>query len=158
MRSALSLAALAEAKGEVPVGAILVLEGKKIGEGLNSSIHYHDPTAHAEILALRQGGKTIGNYRITGAVMYVTLEPCLMCIGAMIHARISRIAFGAKAVKNNEMSLCLSVLSSTQINHNITLCPNILAEACSLQLSTFFKRKRNQQKNDYINNRVINAN
>ncbi|AKZ65630.1 tRNA adenosine(34) deaminase TadA [Candidatus Palibaumannia cicadellinicola] len=142
MRCALSLAKCAETKGEVPVGAVLVLEGQKIGEGYNSSISSKDPTAHAEIIALRLGGKKIGNYRINGAVMYVTLEPCVMCTGAMVHARINRIVFGAKEGKTILSGASSYVLNYPNINHSIILCSGVLENACTSQVQAFFHRKR----------------
>nr|WP_051984583.1 tRNA adenosine(34) deaminase TadA [Candidatus Baumannia cicadellinicola] len=139
MYRALELAERAEAQGEVPVGAVLVLQGKKIGEGYNSSITYQDPTAHAEIIALREGGRTIGNYRLSNVVMYVTLEPCIMCAGAIIHARVSRVVFGAQDAKNS-----IGITGSSILNNRIKLCSGVLEEACSLQLKDFFHSKRAQ--------------
>ncbi|WP_074012064.1 tRNA adenosine(34) deaminase TadA [Candidatus Sodalis sp. SoCistrobi] len=146
MRHALMLAGRAEAEGEVPVGAVLVLNGAIIGEGRNRSIGHHDPTAHAEIMALRQGGQQAGNYRLLKATLYVTLEPCVMCAGAMIHARIGRLVFGARDEKTGAAGSLMDVLSHPGMNHRIELTGDVLAQACAAQLSDFFRRRRAQQK------------
>lgn len=142
MRYALLLAKRAEAKGEVPVGAVLVLNNDIIGKGWNCSISYHDPTAHAEIMALRYGGQRIDNYRLLNTTMYVTLEPCVMCIGAMIHARIGRLVFGAHDKKTGAAGSLLDVLRHPGMNHQIMLTSGVLAKACSAQLSAFFRQRR----------------
>ncbi|BAE75055.1 tRNA-specific adenosine deaminase [Sodalis glossinidius str. 'morsitans'] len=146
MRHALMLAGRAEAEGEVPVGAVLVLNGAIIGEGWNRSIGHHDPTAHAEIMALRQGGQQAGNYRLLKATLYVTLEPCVMCAGAMIHARIGRLVFGARDEKTGAAGSLMDVLGHPGMNHRIELTGDMLAQACAAQLSDFFRRRRAQQK------------
>lgn len=146
MRHALMLAGRAEAEGEVPVGAVLVLNGAIIGEGWNRSIGHHDPTAHAEIMALRQGGRQAGNYRLLKATLYVTLEPCVMCAGAMIHARIGRLVFGARDEKTGAAGSLMDVLGHPGMNHRIELTGDVLAQACATQLSDFFRRRRAQQK------------
>nr|WP_328803040.1 tRNA adenosine(34) deaminase TadA [Rouxiella aceris] len=146
MQRALVLAAKAQDEGEVPVGAVLVLDNKAIGEGWNRSIGYHDPTAHAEIMALRQGGLVVNNYRLLDAVMYITLEPCVMCAGAMVHARIRRLVYGASDLKTGAAGSLLDVLRHPGMNHQIEICSGVLAEECSAQLSEFFRLRRCQHK------------
>ncbi|MGP4123788.1 MAG: tRNA adenosine(34) deaminase TadA [Sodalis sp. (in: enterobacteria)] len=146
MRHALMLASRAEAAGEVAIGAVLVLHDDIIGEGWNHSIGHHDPTAHAEIIALRHGGRRIGNYRLLNTAMYVTLEPCVMCAGAMIHARIGRLVFGACDKKTGAGGSSLDVLGHPGMNHRVMLTGRILAEDCSAQLSAFFRHRRAQHK------------
>lgn len=142
VRYAMMLAECAEAEGEVPVGAVLVLHGKIIGEGWNRSIGHHDPTAHAEVIALRQGGQRVGNYRLLDAVLYVTLEPCVMCAGAMIHARISCLVFGTRDEKTGSAGSLMDVFGHPGVNHRIVLTGGVLAQECSAQLSSFFHRRR----------------
>ncbi|AKC60686.1 tRNA-specific adenosine deaminase [Blochmannia endosymbiont of Camponotus (Colobopsis) obliquus] len=142
MRCALMLAQQATSVGEVSVGAVLVLNNKVIGIGYNNSIHYHDPTAHAEILALRCGGKILRNYRLLHTTLYVTLEPCIMCVGAMIHARINRLVFGAKDKKIGAVGSFMHILKYPGINHSISVTTGILNCLCSKQLSNFFKQRR----------------
>ncbi|UNB92183.1 MAG: hypothetical protein G3R24_00705 [gamma proteobacterium endosymbiont of Trioza apicalis] len=133
MKYAIFLAKYSEYKGEIPVGAILVLNNNIIGKGYNCSINNNDPTAHAEIIALRQGAKKICNYRLLNTIMYVTLEPCIMCIGAIMIARIKRLVFGTEYNKKN-------------INNKIIINKNILKKNCSSQLSKFFYKKRKKKK------------
>lgn len=142
MYHAVILARRAEAEGEVPVGAVLVLDNKIIGEGWNRSIRNHDPTAHAEIIAMRQGGCKISNYRLLNAVMYVTLEPCIMCAGAMIHARIHRLVYGASDKKKGAAGSQLNVLIYPRMNHRVIYTDGVLAQVCSSQLSDFFRHRR----------------
>ncbi|UVK77904.1 MAG: tRNA adenosine(34) deaminase [Sodalis sp. Fse] len=142
MHEAMLLAEHAEDEGEVPVGAVLVLDGKVIGKGWNCSIGYHDPTAHAEIMVLRQGGRSIGNYRLLDARLYVTLEPCLMCVGAMIHARIGRLVFGAWDKKIGAVGSLINVFSHFGMKHRIMFTSGVLAKECSEQLSDFFRQRR----------------
>lgn len=141
MREALVLAAEAAAAGEVPVGAVVVADGIVIGRGRNQPIGSHDPTAHAEVVALRDAAAQIGNYRIPGATLYVTLEPCAMCAGAIMHARIARVVFGARDPKTGA---CGSVvdLFSTALNHHAVVAGGTLAEECGARLSTFFAERR----------------
>jgi len=146
MRHAMALARRAEAEGEVPVGAVLVLADQVIGEGWNCSIGRHDPTAHAEIMALRQGGAVLGNYRLLDTTLYVTLEPCVMCAGAMIHGRIGRLVFGAQDEKTGAVGSLCDILRHPGMNHQITITPGILAQECSSQLSAFFRARREQHK------------
>lgn len=146
MQHAMALAVKAQDAGEVPVGAVLVLDNQAIGEGWNRSIGHHDPTAHAEIMALRQGGLVVQNYRLLDAVLYVTLEPCVMCAGAMVHGRIKRLVYGAADLKTGAAGSLLDILRHPGMNHRMEITAGVLAEACSTQLSDFFRLRRSQQK------------
>ncbi|MEA9392440.1 tRNA adenosine(34) deaminase TadA [Acerihabitans sp. TG2] len=146
MRHALTLAERAADEGEVPVGAVLVLADRVVGEGWNRSIGHHDPTAHAEIMALRQGGAALCNYRLLNTTLYVTLEPCIMCAGAMIHARIGRLVFGTCDPKTGAVGSFCDVLRQSGLNHAVTVSPGVLAEDCSRQLSAFFRGRRELHK------------
>lgn len=146
MRRALALAERARAQGEVPVGAVLVLDDQVIGEGWNRPITRHDPTAHAEIMALQQGGAVLQNYRLLEATLYVTLEPCVMCAGAMVHSRIRRLVYGASDLKTGAAGSLLDVLGHPGMNHRIEVCGGVLAEACAAQLSDFFRQRRAQKR------------
>lgn len=146
MQHALQLAQQAWKEGEVPVGAVLVQHEQIIGQGWNRPIGQHDPTAHAEIMALRQGGAVLQNYRLTGSTLYVTLEPCAMCAGAMIHSRIERLVFGAHDEKSGAAGSLLDVLRQPGINHLVQITDGVLAEACAAVLSDFFRQRRQQQK------------
>ncbi|MBB6056030.1 tRNA adenosine(34) deaminase TadA [Tolumonas osonensis] len=146
MQYAMQLACRAEEAGEVPVGAVLVLNNEVIGEGWNLSICQHDPCAHAEIMAIRQAGRKIGNYRLLGATLYVTLEPCVMCAGAMIHSRIERLVYGASDLKTGAAGSVFDVLSDPRHNHVVSVTGGVEAEACSRQLSDFFRRRRAEKK------------
>jgi tRNA(adenine34) deaminase len=141
MREALALAAEAAELGEVPVGALVVNDGVVIGRGRNQPIGAHDPTAHAEVVALRDAAMRIGNYRLSGSTLYVTLEPCAMCAGAIIHARVGRVVFGAADPKTGA---CGSVvdLFSTALNHHATVTGGVLADECGARLSAFFSERR----------------
>lgn len=143
MRSALRLAHRAQEQGEVPVGAVLVLNGELIGEGWNRPLGTNDPSAHAEICALRDAGERIGNYRLPGAVMYVTLEPCVMCAGAMVHARISRVVYGAEDPKGGAAGSVFSLLpSDDRFNHRVEVDGGLLGNECGDLLRSFFKARR----------------
>jgi tRNA(adenine34) deaminase len=142
MQQALMLAGKAEAAGEVPVGAVLVSEGACIAEGWNQPIARHDPTAHAEVMALRSAGSVLGNYRCTGTTLYVTLEPCLMCVGAMVHARVKRLVFGAHDPKSGAVTSCCSGFDVPGLNHRVEWSAGVLADACGEQLKLFFRRRR----------------
>jgi len=146
MRYALSLARRAWEQGEVPVGAVLVQNDRVIGEGWNRPIGQHDPTAHAEIMALRQGGKILENYRLLDTTLYVTLEPCVMCAGAMVHSRISRLVYGAHDIKSGAAGSLLDVLGHPGMNHQVELHSGVLAEECAAMLSDFFRIRREQKK------------
>ena len=143
LRDALEQAALAEAAGEVPVGAVLLdRDGAVLARGQNRVIRDHDPTAHAEIVAMRAAGKALGNYRLAGCTLYATLEPCAMCAGAMIHARIARLVFGAFDPKGGAVGSVLDVLNHPRLNHRIEVRPGLLAEECGTHLSRFFQSRR----------------
>ncbi len=146
MRHALQLAQRAWDEGEVPVGAVLVHEGRVIGEGWNRPIGHHDPTAHAEMIAIRQGGKVIENYRLLDTTLYVTLEPCVMCAGAMVHGRIGRLVFGARDAKTGAAGSLLDVLRHPGMNHQVQIEQGILAEDCAALLSDFFRQRRAEKK------------
>jgi len=135
MRRALELAARAE--DEVPVGAVVVLDGRIVGEGWNRPVSTHDPSSHAEIEAMRAAGKATGNYRLTGATLYVTLEPCAMCVGAMFHARIARVVYGAPDPKTGASELFMS-----RFNHHAKVQGGVLAEECGAALKDFFAARR----------------
>lgn len=142
MRRALALAREAEAAGEVPVGALVVLDGEVIGEGWNRPICSNDPTAHAEIVAMRDAAVRVGNYRLTGADLYVTLEPCLMCAGAMVHARIRRLVFGAADPRAGAAGTVFEVLESPALNHRVTVTGGVLAQPGGELLRRFFRARR----------------
>ena len=142
MRRALALAACGEAAGEVPVGAVLVHEGRVIAETWNRPISLDDPTAHAEILALRAGGETLGNYRLPGATLYVTLEPCAMCAGAMVHARIGRLVYGAADPRAGAVDSNIGLLRAAGLNHRVAVTGGVLGEECGVRLQAFFRARR----------------
>ncbi len=142
MRHALRLAQRAELLGEVPIGAVLVKDNRCLAEGWNSPIADHDVTAHAEINALREAGKRIENYRLIDTCLYVTLEPCVMCIGAIIHARVKRLVFGAYDPKRGAVCNALSLADAVFLNHTIQWQGGVLEKECSELLKTFFKTKR----------------
>ena len=144
MELALEQAHLAEAAGEVPVGALVIREGEIIGRGHNHNLLDNDPTAHAEIVALRQAAAHLGNHRLTGCVMFATIEPCPMCAGALIHARISRLVYGASDVKAGAAGSVLQVLNHPGLNHKMELTSGVLAEKCAELLQEFFRQKRQQ--------------
>jgi tRNA(adenine34) deaminase len=142
MGRALCLARQAEQAGEVPVGAILVKEGVCIGEGWNAPIATHDPTAHAEIIALRAGGIHLQNYRLVQTTLYVTLEPCAMCMAALVHARVQRLVFGAPDPKRGAVRSALQLAEAEFLNHKVEWRGGVLEAECAQLLKTFFKRKR----------------
>jgi tRNA(adenine34) deaminase len=142
MREALGEARLALTRDEVPVGAVVVLGGEVIGRGQNSSIARHDPTAHAEILALSEAGQKLGNYRLTGATLYVTVEPCVMCCGAAIWARVESVVFGASDPKAGAAESLYRLLEDPRLNHRAAVTGGVLGEECGDLLREFFKRKR----------------
>ena len=143
MQLALHQANNAARNGEVPVGAILVTEERLLAKAANRTIRNNDPTAHAEILALRRASTILQNYRLPGTTLYVTLEPCIMCMGAIIHARIGRLVYGASDPKTGAVSSVYSVGTDGLLNHNITVTGAILAEQCGEVLKRFFREKRN---------------
>jgi tRNA(adenine34) deaminase len=142
MREALSEARKAEVEGEVPVGAVLLVNEKIVGRGHNSSIRLNDPTAHAEIVALHQGCHNSLNYRLPGSVLIVTVEPCVMCVGALIHARVEEIIFGAADPKAGAIQSCFRLADSSWLNHRIRVTPGILEEECGQILRAFFASRR----------------
>jgi tRNA(adenine34) deaminase len=142
MHRALQLARCAEAEGEVPVGAVLVAEGRVVAETWNRPISSNDPTAHAELLALRAAGQALGNYRLVGATLYVTLEPCAMCAGAMVHARIARLVYGAPDPKAGAAGSVFDLLRSEALNHRVEVEGGVLGEACGELLRRFFQARR----------------
>lgn len=142
MKQALVLAQQAAALGEVPVGALVVLDGQVIGQGYNQPISAHDPCAHAEIVALREAALRVGNYRLPGAQLYVTLEPCMMCTGAMVHARIERLIYGASEPKAGAVQSRLQGFELPYINHRPAVTGGVLATECGEQLSAFFRTRR----------------
>ncbi len=146
MRHALTLARRAWEEGEVPVGAVLVHDNQVIGEGWNRSIGRHDPTAHAEIMALRQGGLVLQNYRLLETTLYVTLEPCVMCAGAMVHGRIGNLVFGARDAKTGAIGSLMDVVGHPGMNHQVMVTEGVLAEECSAMLSAFFRARRLEKK------------
>ena len=144
MNHALALAERAvQEDDEIPVGAVLVsAEGEVLGEGWNRNIREHDPTAHAEIVAMRQAGKRMGNHRLLGATLYVTLEPCAMCAMAMIHARISRVVFGASDPKTGAAGSVFDLLSDPRHNHRVEVTAGVLASEAGTRLTNYFRAKR----------------
>ncbi|VFP79464.1 tRNA adenosine(34) deaminase TadA [Candidatus Erwinia haradaeae] len=142
MRHAISLANNAQNQGEVPIGAIVVLHNKVIGEGWNQPITLNDPTAHAEIIALRQAAQTLRNYRLIHSTLYVTLEPCSMCAGAILYSRIYRLVYGARSSKNSSITSCIDTLGYKGTNHHVHIKYGILDKECSNILRKFFYKKR----------------
>ncbi|NOH69945.1 tRNA adenosine(34) deaminase TadA [Vibrio pectenicida] len=146
MRRAIELAAQAEREGEVPVGAVLVREGKVIAEGWNQSIAQHDATAHAEMQVLRKAGQKLKNYRLLDTILYVTLEPCPMCAGALLHSRVQRIIFGAPDLKSGAAGTVLNLFEHQAAYHYAEVKQGLLEEECRIQLQAFFKRRRKEKK------------
>lgn len=142
MRLALDQAQNAWALGEVPVGAVVVKDGQVIATGFNQPIGTHDPTAHAEIMALRAAASILGNYRLPGCELYVTLEPCAMCSGAMIHARLSRVVFGASDPKTGACGSIVNLFEQNQLNHHTQLTGGVMAQECGTLLKDFFAERR----------------
>lgn len=145
MREALSEAEAASKEGEVPVGAIIVHDGNVIARGRNAMIGANDPTAHAEIVALRNAAKAIGNYRLTGTTMYSTIEPCAMCAGALVHARVERLVFGANDPKAGAVETHFGICNADFLNHQVTVEGGILEGECRRVLQSFFRDRRNTQ-------------
>lgn len=142
MRRAIALGESAAARGEVPVGALLVRGDEVIGEGANCPVAHHDPTAHAEIEALRDGGRRSGDYRLTGTTLYVTLEPCIMCASAIVHARVARVVFGAWDPKAGAAGSVADIFGIPQLNHRVDVFGGVLAEECGALLRGFFAARR----------------
>ncbi len=146
MIEALKRADIAEQHGEIPVGAIVVKDNQIIAEGYNLSITQHDPSAHAEMMAIRQAGKHIENYRMLDCTLYVTLEPCSMCAGLLVHSRIKRLVFGAHDEKTGSAGSIMDLTRHEKLNHQIDVTSGVLAEVCSEKLSAFFKKRRAEIK------------
>lgn len=142
MREALALAQDAATAGEVPVGAVVVLNNEIIGRGSNAPISQHDPSAHAEIRALRDAAQKLGNYRLTDCELFVTLEPCAMCAGAIMHARIAKLVYGASDPKTGACGSVIDLFAEKRLNHHTTVQGGVLAEECGALLSAFFKERR----------------
>lgn len=142
MQHALRLAEQARQQDEVPVGAIIVLENRIIGEGWNQPISSHDPTAHAEIQALRSACQTMQNYRLPGATLYVTLEPCVMCAGALVHARVERVVFAATEPKTGAAGSCFDIFNTPRLNHKVICEGGVLADESGELLRDFFRARR----------------
>lgn len=146
MEYALTLADKAQQQGEIPVGAVIVKDGEVIGEGWNQSIQLNDPTAHAEIMALRAAGLNQQNYRIVDATIYVTLEPCPMCSGALVHARLDKLVYGASDLKTGCAGSVMNLVNHPQFNHQLDVEAGVEQTRCSEQISHFFKQRRKQKK------------
>jgi tRNA(adenine34) deaminase len=142
MRLALAEARRAEAAGEVPVGAVVTIAGEPVARSGNRTIADCDPTAHAEILALRAAAKAAGNYRLTDATLYVTLEPCAMCAGAIVQARLARLVYGADDPKSGAVRSCFAIVNDPQLNHHLEVASGVLAEQCAVALQAFFAARR----------------
>ncbi|GMU71140.1 MAG: hypothetical protein AMXMBFR42_06050 [Burkholderiales bacterium] len=142
MGEALALARAAGDRGEVPVGAIVVQDGVVVGRGGNAPIAASDPTAHAEIAALRDAGRALGNYRLPGSTLYVTLEPCAMCAGAIMHARVARLVFGARDPKTGACGSVVDLFAEARLNHHATTTAGVRADECGALLSAFFAARR----------------
>ena len=146
MQRAFELAQQAEQHDEIPVGAVIVYQGQIIGEGFNQSIRLNDPSAHAEMMAIRQAGKYLGNYRLLDCTLYVTLEPCPMCAGLLVHSRIKRLVYASADLKTGAAGSVFNLLENALLNHQITATDGIMTEQCSQLLSAFFKRRRSEKK------------
>ena len=144
MQRALELAQQAKAAGEVPVGAVLIKQDQILGEGWNAPIGRHDPTAHAEIRALRHAAEALGNYRLLDTTLYVTLEPCVMCAGAIIHARVKRVVIGAADPRTGAAGSVFDILNSDRHNHQVEISQGVLANECGALLKAFFQARRNK--------------
>jgi tRNA(adenine34) deaminase len=142
MQEAIKLAQQAASNGEVPVGAIVVKDGDIIGRGSNAPISLSDPSAHAEMLAIRDAAKTLGNYRLIDCTLYVTLEPCAMCAGVIQHARLSKLVYGASDPKTGVCGSVINLMAETKLNHHTTVIGGVMAEECGGILRTFFKQRR----------------
>jgi tRNA(adenine34) deaminase len=146
MRAALALARDAWQAGEVPVGALVVRDGAVLGRGFNHPISGHDPTAHAEIAALRDAARRVGNYRLPGATLYVTMEPCVMCAGAILHARVARVVFGAHEYKTGAAGSIVDVFAEPRLNHHCEVVPGVLALDAAALISGFFAERREARR------------
>jgi tRNA(adenine34) deaminase len=142
MRRALELAQQAAEDGEVPVGAVVALDGVVIGRGHNAPVGRHDPTAHAEVVAIREAARTLGNYRLTGTTLVVTVEPCLMCVGAMVHARIGTVVFGAPEPKAGALGSTIAAHELATLNHRVIAIGGVLEDECRGLMQSFFRTRR----------------
>lgn len=142
MAEALALAQAAQLRGEVPVGAVVVSDGAIVGRGGNAPIKESDPTAHAEIAALREAARALGNYRLPGCELYVTIEPCAMCAGAIMHARVRHLVYGARDPKTGACGSVVDLFANKRLNHHTTVTGGVAAEACAALLSNFFAMRR----------------
>jgi tRNA(adenine34) deaminase len=142
MRRALAEARRGAREEEVPVGAVVVADGRTLARAHNRPIHLHDPSAHAEVLALRRAARKLGNYRLTGSTLYVTIEPCAMCAGAIVQARLRRVVYGARDPKAGAAGSALRVLNHPKLNHRIEIARGVLADECAEMLREFFRRRR----------------
>ncbi|MBQ61287.1 MAG: tRNA adenosine(34) deaminase TadA [Gammaproteobacteria bacterium] len=142
MQQAITLAQQAAKEGEVPVGAVLVKDGEIVGRGLNRMISDSDPTAHAEIVALRDAASSLGNYRLPGTELYVTIEPCMMCAGALVHARVSSLYFGAREPRAGSVVSTHDLLQNEALNHHLEITDGVCQEACAEMMTSFFREKR----------------
>lgn len=150
MHYAFQLAAQGGILGEVPVGAVIVCGDEVLGEGFNQPISCHDPTAHAEVIALRQAAQKVQNYRLVGATIYVTLEPCTMCVGALVHARLARLVFGTAEPKAGAVVSKSQLLDNDYFNHRVNYAGGLMAQECQHQLSDFFARRREQKRQEKL--------
>ncbi len=146
MEKALELAAVAESKGEIPVGAVLVKDNEIVGQGYNASITLNDPSAHAEMMAIRGAGQQLNNYRLVDCTLYVTLEPCPMCAGLLVHSRIKRLVFGAYDLKTGAAGSLMNLVQNPQLNHQLEVTDGVMQSCCSERLSAFFKRRRQEKQ------------
>jgi len=144
MRAALKLARQGWEAGEVPVGALVVCGGEVVGRGFNQPISAHDPTAHAEVMALRDAAARLGNYRLVGCTLVVTMEPCVMCAGAILHARIERLVYGAREYKTGAHGSVMDVFAEPRLNHHCEVTGGVLAEECAAMISGFFETRRRE--------------
>jgi len=142
MRAALEQALEAGRRGEVPVGAVVVVDDEIVGAGFNQPIGGHDPTAHAEIVAMRDAARQLGNYRLRGATLYVTIEPCQMCVGAMVHARVERVVYGTREPKAGAIESAMRAHEHPALNHRMTATGGVLEEECRRMIQGFFREKR----------------
>ena len=142
MRAAIELALAGAKQGEVPVGAVVVLDGSVVGRGFNQPIGSHDPTAHAEIVALRDAGQRLANYRLSGATVYVTIEPCQMCVGAMVHARVARVVYGTPEPKAGAIESAMRAHEHPSLNHRLTATGGVLEAECRAIMQEFFRERR----------------
>lgn len=146
MQRAFELAEMAESIDEIPVGAVVVADGKVIGEGYNQSIKLNDPSAHAEMLAIREAGQYLNNYRMLDCTLYVTLEPCPMCAGLLVHSRINRVVFASEDLKTGSAGSVFNLLDNDLLNHKVSVKKGVMQQECSHLLSSFFKRRRAEKK------------